>query len=90
MARPEAMSVGERGVLALITQHDESEVVIDPRREQTEEEGIGRATTPGAYPPVQPVAFSCSLTRAARGATIERKRAGLALGASNLTLDGDV
>ena len=43
-----------------------------------------------SYPPVQPVAFSCCVRRAAIGATIERKRAGAALVSSRLTLTGDM
>ena len=37
-----------------------------------------------SYPPVQPAAFSCCVRRAAIGATMERKRAGLACVASSL------
>ena len=41
----------------------------------------------GNYPPVQPLAFSCSVRRAAIGATMERKRAGVASDASSVVLD---
>ena len=43
-----------------------------------------------AYATVQPVAFSCSVRRVAIVATMDRKRAGLALVESSLTLAGDM
>lgn len=42
------------------------------------------------YRPVQVVAFACCVRWAAIGATTDRKRAGLALVASSLTLAGDM